>query len=237
MALIEMIDLVKHYNQGQSKVRALDGVSLGIAAGEFVSVAGRSGSGKTTMLDLCGLLMRPTSGRILIEGVDTAALSDGRRAELRGRRIGFVFQEYNLLASLNVLENVTLPLRYTGGHRAAGRRRAVELLEAVGLQDKLTTRADQLSGGQQQRVAIARALVSRPAVMLADEPTGALDTETAAEFVGLLRQLNQEEGLTVVVVTHDTDLAAQTDRVIRLRDGRVLDDARQRPHISEEVAV
>ena len=231
MALIELTNLVKHYKQGKSTVRALDGVSVGIEAGEFVSVVGRSGSGKTTMLDLCGLLMRPTSGRIAIEGVDTAALSDGRRAELRGRRIGFVFQEYNLLPTLNVVENVELPLRYTGD-RAAGRKRSLELLEAIGLSDKLRARADELSGGQQQRVAIARALVNRPALLLADEPTGALDTETASEFVSLMRSLNEEEGLTVVIVTHDLELAAQTDRVIKLRDGHVVEDARARVAIA-----
>jgi putative ABC transport system ATP-binding protein len=236
MALIEMTDLVKHYRQGKNTVRALDGVTLGINAGEFASVVGRSGSGKTTLLDLCGLLMRPTSGQIRIEGVDSSVLSDGRRAELRGNRIGFVFQEYNLLPSLNVLENVELPLRYTGD-RTLGRRRSVELLEAVGLSDKVRARADELSGGQQQRVAIARALVNRPALLLADEPTGALDTETASEFVSLMRNLNQDQGLTVVIVTHDLDLAAQTDRIIRLRDGQVIEDTRQRPRVREEVAV
>jgi putative ABC transport system ATP-binding protein len=211
-------------------------VDVAIEAGEFVSVVGRSGSGKTTMLDLCGLLMRPTSGRIRIEGVDTSGLSDGRRAELRGRRIGFVFQEYNLLPALNVVENVELPLRYTGD-RGAGRKRSVELLQAVGLSDKLRARADELSGGQQQRVAIARALVNRPALLLADEPTGALDTETAAEFVSLMRRMNVEEGLTVVIVTHDLELAAQTDRVIRLRDGRVLEDVRNETRYPVEMAV
>ena len=236
MALIELTDLVKHYRQGTNTVRALDGVTLGINAGEFASVVGRSGSGKTTLLDLCGLLMRPTSGRILIEGVDSSQLSDGRRAELRGNRIGFVFQEYNLLSTLNVLENVELPLRYTGD-RALGRRRSLELLEAVGLSDRARARADELSGGQQQRVAIARALVNGPALLLADEPTGALDTETASEFVSLLRNLNEDQGLTVVIVTHDLELAAQTDRIIRLRDGRVIEDARQRPKVREEVAV
>ena len=205
MALIELTELVKHYRQGKNTVRAIDGVTLGINAGEFVSVVGRSGSGKTTMLDLCGLLMRPTSGRIRIEGVDTSELSDGRRAELRGNRIGFVFQEYNLLPTLNVVENVELPLRYTGD-RAAGRKRSLELLEAIGLSDKLHARAD--------------------------EPTGALDTETASEFVSLMRSLNEEEGLTVVIVTHDLELAAQTDRVIKLRDGHVVEDARARVAIA-----
>ena len=236
MALIELTDLVKHYRQGRTTVRALDGVTLGIEEGEFASVVGRSGSGKTTMLDLCGLLMRPTSGSVEIEGVDTSRLADGRRAELRGRRIGFVFQEYNLLPTLNIQENVELPLRY-GGDRAAGRRRALRLLEEVGLEGRLRARADELSGGQQQRVAIARALVNAPALLLADEPTGALDSETADDFVRLMRRLNREEGLTVVIVTHDLELAAQTDRVIRLRDGRVIEDARREPVVPEAVAV
>jgi putative ABC transport system ATP-binding protein len=224
MANIELIELTKHYRQGRNIVRALDGVTMHIDAGEFVSIVGRSGSGKTTMLDLIGLLLRPTSGRILIDGVDTSALKDGQRADVRGQRIGFIFQEFNLLPTLNVLENVMLPLRYTKGRGREGRARALELLDAVGLEDRVTHRPDELSGGQQQRVAIARALINRPALVLGDEPTGSVDTETSQELVGLMRWLNREEGVTFVIVTHDLDLANQADRMIRLKDGRVIGD-------------
>ena len=226
MATIELKELTKHYRQGSNLIRALNGVSMTIGEAEFISVVGRSGSGKTTLLDLVGLLMRPTDGTVLIDGVDTATLKDSRRADLRGRRIGFVFQEYNLLSALDVLENVMLPLRYNGGGRE-GRARALDLLDQVGLGDRLHARADELSGGQQQRVAIARALVNRPALVLADEPTGAVDTQTADELVSLLRHLNREERVTIVVVTHDLELAARTDRMVRLKDGVVLSDERQ----------
>ena len=224
MAHIELVDLTKHYRQGKSVVRALDGVSLRIGAGEFVSVVGRSGSGKTTLLDLIGLLLRPTSGTVLVDGDDTARLNDGQRADLRGQRIGFIFQEYNLLPALNVLENVMLPLRYTRSQAGNGRGRALELLEAVGLSDRIKHRPDELSGGQQQRVAIARALVNRPAMVLGDEPTGSVDTQTSQELVGLMRGLNQEEQVTFVIVTHDLELAGRADRMIRLKDGRVIAD-------------
>jgi putative ABC transport system ATP-binding protein len=224
MKSIELIDLTKHYAQGKNVVRALDGVSLKIDSGEFVSVVGRSGSGKTTMLDLVGLLLRPTSGTILIDGVDTARLRDGQRADLRGQRIGFVFQEYNLLPALNVIENVALPLRYARSKGLDGRARARRLLEYVGLSDRVGHRPDQLSGGEQQRVAIARALINGPALVLADEPTGAVDTQTADDLVALMRRLNHEEGVTFVLVTHDLELAGKADRRIRLRDGRVVSD-------------
>ena len=224
MAHIELVDLTKIYRQGRNVVRALDGVSLQIGAGEFVSVVGRSGSGKTTMLDLIGLLLRPTSGTVLVDGDDTARLNDGQRADLRGQRIGFIFQEYNLLPALNVLENVMLPLRYTRSQVGNGRARALELLEAVGLSDRIKHRPDELSGGQQQRVAIARALINRPAMVLGDEPTGSVDTQTSQELVGLMRGLNREEQVTFVIVTHDLELAGRADRMIRLKDGRVIAD-------------
>src|SRR5262244_1061288 len=224
MAHIELVDLTKHYRQGRNVVRALDGVSLQIGAGEFVSVVGRSGSGKTTLLDLIGLLLRPTSGTVLVDGDDTARLNDGQRADLRGQRIGFIFQEYNLLPALNVLENVMLPLRYTKSQVGNGRARARELLEAVDLTDRIKHRPDELSGGQQQRVAIARALVNRPTMVLGDEPTGSVDTQTSQELAGLMQWLNREEGVTFVIATHDLDLAAQADRMIRLTDGRMVTD-------------
>ena len=225
MAELQLVDLTKTYRQGSTLITALDAVSLRIGSGEFVSIVGRSGSGKTTLLDLAGLLMRPTSGSVLLDGVDTGRLGDGRRADLRARRIGFVFQEYNLLPGLNVVENVMLACRYAGGGRE-GRRRALDLLDMVGLGDRLRHRPDELSGGQQQRVAIARALVNRPALVFGDEPTGAVDTQTSDELVALMRRLNRADGVTFVIVTHDLDLAGQADRVVRLQDGRVVSDRR-----------
>jgi|SRR5215467_968258 len=224
MANVELVELTKHYRQGKTVVRALDGVSLEIGAGEFVSVMGRSGSGKTTMLDLIGLLLRPTSGKVLIDGAEASRLKDNQRADVRGQQVGFIFQEFNLLPALNLLENVMLPLRYTKSKVKDGRARALELIEAVGLEERIKHRPDELSGGQQQRVAIARALINRPAMVLGDEPTGAVDTQTSQELVGLMRSLNREEGVTFVIVTHDLDLASRADRMIRLKDGRVLSD-------------
>ncbi len=225
MASIELVELTKHYKQGRNVVRALDEVSLDIGAGEFVSIVGRSGSGKTTLLDMIGLLLRPTSGRVVIDGVEVSALKDNQRADVRGQRIGFIFQEFNLLPTLNVLENVLLPLRYTRSRARDGRARALELIEAVGLQDRIRHRPDELSGGQQQRVAIARALINRPALVLGDEPTGSVDTQTSQELVGLMRWLNQEEGVTFVIVTHDLELAGRADRMIGLKDGAVVSDS------------
>jgi len=228
MAGIQLEQLTKHYKRGGEVIRALDGVTLDIAGGEFVAVVGRSGSGKTTMLDLMGLLLRPTSGRFLIDGVNTGELSDSARAHTRAQKIGFVFQEYNLLASLNVIENVMLPLRYTKGVRD-GRRRATELLERVDLSDRVKHRPAELSGGQQQRVAIARSMINRPSLILLDEPTGAVDTETAEQLVALLKRINRQEGVTIIIVTHDLDIAAQAGRVIRLKDGKVIADDAQVP--------
>jgi ABC-type lipoprotein export system ATPase subunit len=224
MANIELFELTKHYKQGKSVVRALDGVTLSVDAGEFVSVVGRSGSGKTTLLDLVGLLLKPTSGRIVIDGVEASELSDGRRADMRGQRIGFIFQEYNLLPGLNVMENVLLPLRYVRSRVGDGKGRARELLDVVGLGDRVRHRPDELSGGEQQRVAIARSLINRPALVLGDEPTGAVDTQTSMELLALMRRMNREENVTFVIVSHDLDLASRADRMIRLKDGRVISD-------------
>jgi len=223
---IETRDLAKHYRQGPSLVRALDGVSLRIERGEFVAVIGRSGSGKTTLLDCLGLLLTPTRGDVVLEGMETSRLGGNARAELRGSRIGFVFQEFNLLPGLTALENVMLPLRYTRAN-GDGRARAREMLAEVGLDARLTHRPGQLSGGEQQRVAIARSLVNEPALVLADEPTGELDSDTAEQLVGLMRRINRERSVTFVIVTHDTEIAGRAERIIRLQDGRVASDERR----------
>ena len=223
MAGVELANLTKNYKRGSEIIRALDGVSLSIDKGDFVAVVGRSGSGKTTMLDLLGLLLKPTSGSLYIDGVDTTKLGDRARASMRARRVGFVFQEYNLLSGLNVLENVMLPLRYVRDGKA-GRERAVELIDRVDLSDRIKHRPTELSGGQMQRVAIARSMVNRPSLILLDEPTGAVDTETAQQLVELLKRLNVEDQVTIVLVTHDLDVASEAKRQIRLKDGRVLSD-------------
>jgi ABC-type lipoprotein export system ATPase subunit len=224
MAGIELTELTKHYRQGKNLVKALDGVTLSIGSGEFVAVVGRSGSGKTTLLDLLGLLLRPTSGKIEIDGVDTATLRDGDRATMRGERIGFIFQEFNLLPTLNALENVMLPLRYRRGKDPDGQARAQRLLEEVDLADRVLHRPAELSGGQAQRVAIARSLINNPALVLGDEPTGEVDSETSMQLLDLMRRMNREKGVTFVVVTHDMEVANRADRIIRLKDGTVVSD-------------
>ena len=223
MANIRLIELTKHYRRGSETIHALQGVSLDINEGEFVAVVGRSGSGKTTMLDLMGLLLKPTSGSLIIDDVDTSKLNDRDRARVRAHKVGFVFQEYNLLSGLNVLENVMMPLRYVKDGKG-GRQRAIELIERVGITDRMHHRPTELSGGQAQRVAIARSMINQPSLILLDEPTGAVDTETAQQLIDLLKRLNKEDKVTIVIVTHDLDIARQGSRQIRLKDGHVLTD-------------
>jgi putative ABC transport system ATP-binding protein len=218
--------LTKVYRRGASEVRAVDGIGLRVAPGEFMAIMGRSGSGKTTLLDLLGCLLRPTSGELEIDGRSVIGASDGELAAIRRERIGFVFQEFNLIPTLTAIENVLLPLRY-GPNRPDGKRRADELLELVGLAERRTHRPTELSGGEQQRVAIARSLVNDPAVILADEPTGELDSATSARLMATLRELNRERGVTIIIVTHDAGIAGSTDRVVRLSDGRVIADERR----------
>ena len=221
--LIELRDIYKIYPMGEETVRALDGVSLTVDAGEFVAIVGQSGSGKSTCMNIIGCLDVPTSGTYRLGGVDVSTMDDDHQAEVRNRMLGFVFQQYNLIPKLTVLENVELPLVYAGADPRERRLRAMEALERVGLADKSRHLPNQLSGGQQQRVSIARALAGRPSVILADEPTGALDSRTGREVLSFLKQLNGE-GDTVVLITHDNSIAHQAKRIIRLQDGRVIYD-------------
>jgi putative ABC transport system ATP-binding protein len=224
--VIELRDVRKQYllDGAEHAVDALRGVSLAVGDGELVAIMGASGSGKSTLLNLLGCLDRPTAGSYLLDGVDVGGLDADARAELRNRRIGFVFQSFNLLPRTTARDNVALPLVYGEVPFAEHRARAEAALAAVGVAQLADRLPSQLSGGQQQRVAIARALVTRPRLLLADEPTGNLDTATSAEIVALLSQLNREQRLTVVVVTHEPDVAAATSRVVVLRDGRVVED-------------
>ena len=223
-ALIDIRDAWKTYHIEEVEIPAVCGVSLAIRPGQFVAITGASGSGKSTFMHLLGCLDQLDRGSYLFEGRPIERLSRRQLAHLRNRRIGFVFQSFNLLARTSVMDNVALPLAYQGLGRRARRRRAAEMLDHVGLGDRLKHHPNQLSGGQQQRVAIARALVTRPAVVLADEPTGNLDTTTSREIMELLRTMNRDEGVSIVLVTHETDIAAFAERQVMFRDGRIVRD-------------
>ena len=219
--MIELGNVTKVYRMGKVEVYALRGVTLSIKQGEMVSIVGASGSGKSTLLNVIGCLDRPTSGRYLFDGDDVGKLNDNKLAEMRNKKFGFVFQDYNLLSRASALSNVELPLIYSSSRKK--NKQAMEALERVGLGARAKHKPTELSGGEQQRVAIARALVNSPALILADEPTGNLDSASTAEIISIFRQLNGD-GITVVIVTHEKDIAAQTQRIIRLRDGEIISD-------------
>ena len=220
--IIEVVNVRKIYRLGEVEVAALNAINLRVKKGEFMSVMGPSGSGKTTLLNLVGALDRPSEGRVLIKGVDISRLSDDELAELRNREIGFIFQFFNLIPRMTAIKNVELPMSFAGVPREQRRRRAIELLEMVGLGDRLNHRPAELSGGEQQRVAIARALVNNPSVMLCDEITGNIDTKTGEEILRLLRELNKEQQQTFVLVTHDPTVARSTDRIAYMQDGMIV---------------
>jgi ABC-type lipoprotein export system ATPase subunit len=223
MELITLKEIYKTYHLGEVEVPVLKGVSLEIERGEMVALMGASGSGKTTLMNLLGCLDRPTSGRYWLDGEEVSTLTAEQRADLRNRKIGFVFQIFNLLPRASALENVTMPLDYSHQplSEAEAQARGVELLHLVGLAERMEHHPSQMSGGQQQRVAIARALVNRPALLLADEPTGNLDSTTTEELLHVFEKLNNDHGITIVIVTHEADVGAHCKRIIRMRDGRI----------------
>lgn len=227
MALIELRDIRRVYDLGEVEVHALRTVTLDIERGEYVALIGPSGSGKSTLMNTLGCLDRPTHGSFRLDGEEIVDMSRDERARIRNRQLGFVFQNFNLLNRTSAVENVELPMLYAKGISAGQRRqRAIEVLQQVGLGDRIHHHSSQLSGGQQQRVAIARALVNKPSILMGDEPTGNLDTKTSREVIGLFRQLNEESGLTVILVTHDPAVARNAKRIIVLRDGEVVEDTR-----------
>ena len=234
--IIQVDDVHKYYDLGETRVHALRGVSVQIERGEFVAIMGASGSGKSTFMNILGCLDKPTSGRYLLEGIEVSQLSKKALAAIRNRKIGFVFQGFNLLSRTTALENVELPTLYAQVRKQEGQKRAREALELVGLGDRMMHYPAQLSGGQQQRVAIARALVNRPSILLADEPTGNLDSRTSVEILEVFQKLN-DDGLTVVLVTHETDIAQFAKRSIQFRDGKIRRDEpiHNRPVASEVI--
>lgn len=226
-SLLRVEELYKTYQVGDIRIPALKGITLSVGSGEFVSIMGASGSGKSTFMNILGCLDVPTQGRYFLDGVEIGSLNRDAQARLRNEKIGFVFQGFNLLARTSALENVELPLIYGPLPTKERRRRALESLEAVGLAGRERHHPNQLSGGQQQRVAIARALVNRPSILLADEPTGNLDTQTSREIMELLSRLNEEQKITIILVTHEPDIAAYSRRIIRFKDGKVVEDRLQ----------
>ena len=225
-ALVEIKDVCKVYNPGENEVRALDHVSLTIDEQEFVAIIGHSGSGKSTLMNMLGCLDVPTSGEYWLHGQDVSALSDDALSDIRNREIGFIFQGFNLIPNLTALENVELPLIYRGVSKSVREELSVEALKKVGLEHRMDHKPSEMSGGQQQRVAIARAIAQAPPVILADEPTGSLDSKNGHEIIKLLKMSNRKYGQTLIVVTHDEDIALQADRIIGISDGRVTRDER-----------
>jgi putative ABC transport system ATP-binding protein len=223
--VIQTVDLVKTYKMGEIEVHALAGVSFNIARGEIISIMGPSGSGKSTLMNILGCLDRPTSGEYFLDGERVSSMNGDQLASIRNRKVGFVFQSFNLLPRSTALSNVELPMRYAGLGPRARMERARASLEAVGLAERMRHRPSELSGGQQQRVAIARALVNDPSILMADEPTGNLDSKSGKEIMELILRLNKERGTTVIIVTHDPRIAEQTQRVIRLMDGLMVEEA------------
>ena len=225
-SIIETVDLVKEYPQGETALRVLKRVNMKVEEGDFMAIMGPSGSGKSTLLNMIGALDKPTSGTVLIRGVDISTLSDNQLADLRSKEIGFIFQFFNLISRMKALGNVALPMAIAGVPRSERRERAAKLLEMVGLGERMHHRPTELSGGEQQRVAIARALVNDPAVVLCDEVTGNLDSGTGDDIMQLLRTLNNEEGKTFVLITHDPVVAQSTDRLVTLHDGEIIGEKR-----------
>jgi putative ABC transport system ATP-binding protein len=222
---IETHEVKKIYNLGkESEVPAVDGVSIKIKEGDYVAIMGASGSGKTTLLDMIGCLMRPTSGKVIIDGVETWKMSEEELADIRGKKIGFIFQQYNLINSFTALENVAFAIRLLGNSKEKAERRAKKLLEIVGLSKRADHRPSQLSGGEQQRVAIARALANNPKIILGDEPTGNLDTKTSKKIMDLISQLNKKEGYTILLITHDANVGKQCDKLIKISDGKIIEE-------------
>lgn len=224
--IIEMNNIIKRYYIGQpNELQILNGISLTINEGEFVAIVGASGSGKSTLMNMIGALDKPTEGRYLLNGVDISKLSDKQLSEIRNKEIGFVFQTFNLISRTNALKNVELPMLYAGKSHRERSRRAMELLKLVEMEDRYTHKPNELSGGQKQRVAIARAMANNPSIILADEPTGALDSKTGRLVMDIFHKLHKQEGKTIVLITHSPELAAETDRIITISDGSIISDS------------